>query len=164
MATKTEPKTVKRVRRVAVAPDHVEFTLPSGAKERLERDAFHTASNERAWAYGVTQLFQDGLARGKADAPATDEDALAIVEQFRSGDWATSRSAGGRPTMDSTAAAIVAAKYPKLKRSDDEFKSKVVALLDKEADATRYAKLEAEFNRRLAAWEDAQAAKGEFDI
>lgn len=146
--------TTKRVRRVAVGPTSVTFTLPSGESVTVERAAFHADSNERAWAYGVTQLYQDSLARGKDEPKATDDDARSAIARFESGDWKATRGAGdGRPTMEGVARAIVSAKYPTLPKSGDEFKGKVTLLLDESADPARYAIVVREYDKAVANWE-----------
>lgn len=162
MATETKT-TVTRTRRVAFtgapAEFSVEFTLPSGEKVTIgPHTNWPGATITKALQYGITQLYQDGLARGKAEGPATDDDAKELIARFESGDWSSARGSGdGRPTMESVARAIVRAKYPKLKASEDEFKSKVVALLDESADPARFAKVKAEYDRQFAAWEAARA-------
>lgn len=162
----SEETKTRRVRRVAFSgPDAsfgVEFTLPSGAKVKVaDHTAWPGATITKVMQYGITQLYQDGLARGKAEAPATDDDAREILACFESGDWSPTRG-DGRPTMQAVAARMVRAKFPGIK--GDDLKAKVTAVLDPEGNPKGYATVTAQWEREVASWEAARAGADDLGI
>jgi hypothetical protein len=138
--------------------ESVTFKKPGGESVTLPRAEFASKTLDHALMYGVRRLYQDGLAGEIKDGGNADEAAQTLIDRMVSGDWTTRRGpSDGRPTMESVARAIVAAKYPALAKSGDEFKSKVVALLDESADAARYAKVRGAFDAAMATWEASRA-------
>lgn len=163
--SKIETKATK-VRRYRAIDGGMEFLMPNGTWTALAFDDMAAKSRDGCTFYGAGQKWQDAVyAVGKDESPSMER-AQEILAAFTDGTlWDRTRSAtGGRPTMESTAVAIVAGKYPKLPRKDDEFKSKVAALLDPEADAKRYGLVKAEYERRVKAWEEAQGIKVAIEI
>lgn len=140
---------VKRVRRYRHNADEsgMIFTLPSGATREIAFADFHADSTKRALFYGAGQLFQDSLARGKEEAPATDEEANESLDRFASGDWKATRSGGG-VTMQSVAATLYKSAYHAKhgKNPDAEtLKAGVVKLLDAKANPKGFATVKARF-------------------
>lgn len=161
-----QPTKATKVRRYRAIDGGMEFLMPNGTWEPLAYDDMAAKSRDGCTFYGAGQKWQDAVyAVGKGEQPS-QERAIEVLAAFRDGSlWDRTRSAtGGRPTMESTAVAIVAGKYPKLPRKEEEFRGKVAALLDPEADAKRYALVKAEYERRVKAWEEAQGIKAEISI
>jgi hypothetical protein len=103
-ATVTAPK---KVRRYASIEGGMKFMLPSGAWKEVLFAEMHDKSKTDCLFYGAGQKFQDGVyARGKDEAPATDEEALDFIGGYTDGSlFDRTRGAGG-VTMTSVAATL----------------------------------------------------------
>jgi hypothetical protein len=102
----TESK-AKKVRRYASIEGGMKFMLPSGAWKEVLFSEMHEKTKTDCLFYGAGQKFQDGLyARGKDDAPATDEEGLDFIGGYTDGTlFDRTRGAGG-VTMTSVAATL----------------------------------------------------------
>lgn len=109
---KDDSSKATKVRRYASIEGGMKFMLPSGAWHEILFADMAERTRTDCLFYGAGQKWQDAVyAKGKDDAPATDEEAIAIADTFRDGTlFDRTRGAGG-VTMQSVAATLYKAKF-----------------------------------------------------